>query len=76
MYSLLGGMYHGIGNHIKDKINLIRCETVRSTLALSEYENLRNNIINRGTVMHIVDVVIIFNIDYQLSFVVTRNYLS
>jgi hypothetical protein len=45
-------MYHGIGNHIKDKINLIRCESVRSTLALSKYESLRNNTINRGTVMH------------------------
>ncbi len=52
LYSLLGDMYHGIGNHIKDKINLIRCESVRSTLALSKYESLRNNTINRGTVMH------------------------
>jgi hypothetical protein len=46
---------------------------MRSALALGEYESLRNNTINRGTVMHIADVVIIFNIDYQLLFVVTRN---
>ncbi len=49
---------------------------MRSTLALGEYESSGNNTINGGTAMHIADVVITFNIDYQLSFVVTRNYLS
>jgi len=47
-----------VGDHIKDKIRLIRYETVRSILALDEYESSRNNIICRGTAMHIADVVI------------------
>jgi hypothetical protein len=43
---------------------------VRSILALGENESSRTNIIYTGTAMHIADVGITFNIDYQLSFVV------